>query len=130
MATLHGRGGMVYLQGSGAAATKLAEARSWSLNIDKELSEDNALGDSWVTQLAGFLSWSGSCELNFDTVETSPFDAATATAVKKLYLYPDSTATTRYYYGNVWPTLSVDDTMTEVMRGSLEFTGDGQIAAN
>lgn len=121
---------MVYLQGSGANATKLAEARSWSINVDRELSEDNALGDTWVTQLMGFLSWSGACELNFDTAETSPFDAATATAVKKLYLYPDAATTARYYYGNVWPTLSVDDSLTDAMRGSLDFTGDGQLAAN
>lgn len=130
MATIHGRGGMVYAQGSGANATKLGEARSWAFNIDRELNEDNALGDSWRTQLLGIMSWSGSIEGNLDTAETSPFDAATATSTKKLYLYPDATVTARYYYGTVWPRLSVDSPLADVARFTLDFEGDGQLAAN
>lgn len=130
MATLHGKGGMVYLQGSGANATKVGEARSWSINIDKPLAEDTALGDTWRTQLVGILGWSGSVAGNLDTVETSPFDAATATATKKLYLYPAAGTTTAYYYGTVWPTLSVDDPIGDIIRFTLNFTGDGQLAAN
>ena len=130
MATLHGRGGMVYLQGSGATATKLGQARTWSIDIDKDLAENNALGDSWVTQLAGLLKWKGKCDGNFDTAETSPFDAAAQTGTKKLYIYPDSTSTTTYYYGTVHPKLSVTGGFNEVTRFSLTFDGDGQLAKN
>lgn len=130
MATLHGRGGMVYLQGSGSNALKLGEARSWTLKIDRTFSEDNALGDSWKTQLLGLMSWSGSIEGNLDSAETSPFDASMATSTKKIYLYPDSTSTSRYYYGTVWPKLSVDVKMTDTVRFTLDYDGDGTLAAN
>ena len=130
MATIHGRGGMLYMQGSGAAALKLGEARSWSLKIDRDFSEDNALGDTWKTQLLGLMSWSGAVEGNFDAAEASPFDAVMATSVRKIYLYPDSTAPTRYYYGSVWPKLSGDVKMSDTVRFSLDFTGDGTLAQN
>lgn len=130
MATIHGRGGMLYMQGSGSNATKLGEARSWSLKIDRDFSEDNALGDTWKTQLLGLMSWSGAVEGNFDGAETSPFDAVMATSTRKIYLYPDSTTPTRYYYGAVWPKLSVDVKMSDTIRFSLDFTGDGALAQN
>ena len=88
------------------------------------------LGDTWVTQLTGFLKWTGSCAGNLDTVETSPFDAATATAVKKLYLYPDASTTSRYYYGSVWPKLDVELATDGIVRYTCDFDGDGQLAAN
>lgn len=130
MSTLHGRDGMVYLQGSGAAATKFGEAREWNIDIDRELADDAAMGDTWRTQLAGVLSWSGSIAGNLDTAETSPFDAATALAVKAWYLYPSSAAATLYYYGNIWPTLSISGGLGGAVSFDLSFEGDGQLAAN
>lgn len=119
---------MVYLQGSGAAATKLGEARTWSIDIDRAVDEDNALEDTWVTQTGGFLSWSITVEGNLDTAETSPFDAATATAVKNLYLYPQASVAARYYYGTIWPRLSVNAGVGGTARFTLTGTGDGQLA--
>lgn len=120
---------MVYLQGSGAAATKLGEAREWTIDIDRELAEDTAMGDTWRTQLKGVQSWSGSVAGNFDTAETSPFDAALATTVKSFYLYPSAAAYTSYYYGSVWPTLSVRGGLGAIVSFDLSFEGDGQLAA-
>lgn len=128
MATWHGKGGMVYLQGSGSTATKLGDAREWTIDIDRELDEDNALGDTWRTQLSGMLSWTGSVEGNCDNAETSPFDAATATSTRALYLYYLAGTVARYYYGSVWPKLSVTSGVSGTARYSLDFDGDGQLA--
>lgn len=128
MSTLHGKGGMVYLQGSGAAATKLGEVREWSIDIDKELAEDTAMGDTWRSQLAGIVSWSGSIDGNLDTAETSPFDAAIASSVKAWYLYPNAAAPTLYYYGSIWPTLSVSGGLGGIVSFSLSFEGDGALS--
>ncbi len=129
MTTIHGKGGMVYLQGSGGVATKLGEARTWRIDIDRELDEDEAMGDTWRTQTMGLLSWSGSIEGNTDTAETSPFDAATATAVKALYLYPLATSTARFYSGTVWPKLSIEVGVGGTSRYTLDFEGDGTLSA-
>jgi hypothetical protein len=129
MATLHGKGGMAYLQGSGAAATKLGEAREWTIDIDRELADDSAMGDTWRTQLVGIHNWSGSIAGNLDTVETSPFDAAIAETAKAWYLYPSGASPTLYYYGKVWPNLSVSGGLGSIVSFSLSFEGDGQLAA-
>lgn len=121
---------MLYLQGSGANATKLGECRSWRIDIDRETDEDNAMGDTWKTAITGFLSWSVSIEGNLDTAETSPFDAATATATKKIYLYPVASSTTAYYYGTIWPKLSVEVGIGGVARFTLDGDGDADLAKN
>jgi len=121
---------MVYLQGSGAAATKLGETREWSFDIDKPLSEDGAMGDTWESKQVGILSWSGSAGGNLDTAETSPFDAAVAVTAKALYLYPSDADATKYYYGSVWPRLSVSASKDDIIRFSLSFDGDGALSAN
>lgn len=129
MGTLHGKGGLLYLAGSGVAV-KIGECKKWSFNIDKELAPDDAMGDTWKTQLMGLLSWSGSIEGNFDSAQITPFEAATATSTKNIYLYPDSTSLTKYYYGMCWPKLSVDVDKGSVESFTCSFEGDGQLAAN
>jgi hypothetical protein len=130
MATIHGKGGMVYLQGSGNAATMLGEARSWKIAIDSETDEDNALGDTWKTSLKGLMGWNMSVEGNFDTAETSPFDAATASTVKTVYLYPVAASTARYYYGSCWPKLNVEAGLGGTARFTLDADGSGAISLN
>lgn len=130
MAALHGRGGMVYLQGSGANAIKLGLARGWSIDTTREKASSNALGDTWISNLNGLLGFKGKIELLLDNADTTAFDAATATATKKFYFYPDNTNTATYYYGTIWPELSVNDTLKDVENGTLSFEGDGQLAKN
>ncbi len=128
MATFHGLGGMLYLQGSGAAATKLGECKKWSISVDRALSEDDAMGDTWATNLSGLLKWSMSVDYNADLAETSPFDAATATSSKAVYLYPVAGTVTAYYYGSIWPKMTVDVDKGSTASGSLTGEGDGQLA--
>lgn len=130
MATFHGNSGMLYLQGSGSNATKLGEVKKWSITIDRDLSPDDAMGDTWATQLSGLLKWSMSADYNADTAETSPFDAATATATKKVYLYPVASTVTSYYYGTIWPKMSIDVDKSGTASGTLTGDGDGQLAKN
>lgn len=130
MAALHGKGGMVYLQGSGATAIKLGEARGWSIDVTREKANDNVLGDTWMTNLTGLLGWKGKIDGLLDNADTTAFDAAVATAVKKVYIYPDLTNTATYYYGTIWPELSLNATMKDVINYTLNFEGDGQLAKN
>lgn len=130
MATFHGKNGMVYLEGTAAGAVKLIEARSWSIDIDRELDEDMSFGDDWKTQLSGVLSWTVEVEINASDSQVSPFEAATSMATKRVYIYPISGVTARYYYGFIWPKLSVSASTSGVARGTLKGDGDGQLAAN
>lgn len=129
MATIHGKGGMVYLHAAAASPAKWGEARTWRINIDRAMDEDNALGDTWRTQLAGLLSWSGSIEANVDTADANPFTAATATSAWFMEIYPVASVTARFYSGQIWPKLSVEGGIAGVSRATLDFDGEGTLSA-
>jgi len=128
MATIHGKGGAVALAPGGSGGAVVGEGRSWRIDLDKEFDEDSAFGDTWRTQLLGLISWSGSVEANFDTAATALFAAATATALSSLYLYPQGTGTAAYYFGQIWPKLSVEVGITGTARATVDFDGDGALS--
>lgn len=135
MAALHGRGGMVYLQGSGAAAVKLGLARGWSIDVTREKSSSNVLGDSWVKNLSGLLAFKGKIDGLLDNADTTAFDSATQVssgnaALRSFYFYPDATNTATYYYGQIWPEISITDSMKDVENYTMNFDGDGQLGKN
>ena len=132
MATLHGRNAVVYLQGSAATAVQISEANEWTINVDAQEVDDPAFGDTWRTKLRGLLQANGNVTGNFDTAQAgnAAFEAAIATSSRRLYLYPDAAVSARYYYGNVWPKLSVDVKVTDKGNFSMDFDVDGQLAVN
>ena len=128
MATLHGKGSVLYMSDGAAAAVKISEAAEWSIDVDFEDDPDPALGDSWKTTLKGLLNFSGAFSGNFDDAQDTLWDAAIAATSAKFYLYPASATTTRYYYGNIWPKVSVDGSVSGKENFSVTFSGDGQLA--
>ena len=119
MTTLHGRNAMLYI---GAV---ISEATEWHLTTERDLADDTAFGDTWKTNLAGMLGWSGSFAGRLDTASKQAFTVAIATTVAALYLYPTASTPTAYYYGNCWPTLTIDVTKDDTANISGDFTGDG-----
>ena len=128
--TIHGRGGGMYVQGSGANAVKLLQVRSWKITIDKAEDEDNAMGDAWVTQKIGLLKWTGNFGGNFDLTDTTAWDAAISTAAKNIYFYPVLATTTAYYYGQAHAKFDLEVALTGVARYTADFLGEGQLARN
>lgn len=131
MATLHGKNSIVYLQGSGADAVEISEATDFNIDADFDTDEDSALGDTWKTSVKGMSSWGGTLNGNYDTASTVAWDAFVATTARKIYLYPDRSSATQYYYGTCWPKLSVkpgDRAGRATYSGSVE--GVGQLAYN
>ena len=118
MATVHGKNAHVYLQGSGSEAVPITEANEWTFDFGADFSPDNAFGDTWESNLKGLNKFSGTIAGNFDTAQSTMFDAISATSERKLYLYPDRATTGRYYYATVWPTLS----------GTMPGTGTAKFA--
>ena len=125
MATLSTRQAIVYLQGSAAAAQVLTEAGDVQISIDRELIDDTCFGDSgWQTNMMGLDSWSGSVTANFDTTEDLLYDAFAANATRAFYVYPERTVSTKYYYGSIWPKLSISMPLG-LAKATMTFTGDG-----
>lgn len=125
--TLHGRFGGFYLQGSGATAVKLLQARSWKITIDKAEDEDNAMGDAWVTQKVGLLKWTGNFAGNFDLTDTTAWDAAISTSPKNVYFYPQIATPTAYYYGQAYAKMDLEVSLANVARYTADFVGEGPL---
>jgi hypothetical protein len=112
------------------AAVKITEAADWTIDVDFDKDPDPALGDTWETRLKGLLRFTGSFAGNFDDAQDDLWDATVATTVSKFYLYPDSGTATRYYYGNIWPQVSVAGGVAGKETFTVAFEGDGQLAKN
>ena len=128
MATLHGKGSVLYMSDGANAAVKVSETAEWSIDVDFDEDPDPAVGDSWETRLKGILRFSGAFSGNFDDAQDTLWDAAIAATSAKFYLYPASGTATRYYYGNIWPKVGVAGGVGGKETFSVSFTGDGQLA--
>ena len=130
MATLHFRNARIFLAPTSAAvATVITEARSFDLNFDgAELEDDSTLGDEWKTHIPGTKSWSVSVESNYNTAQTTVFDAATQLlGPVRFYAYPDFASSSRFYTGLVWVKFRISGGITQVGRVDIDMTGDGAL---
>ena len=126
MATLSARNAIVYLQGSSTTISEvLTEAGDVQLSLDSELMDDTCFGDlGWQTNKIGLKSWSGTVTANFDTTQQHLMQAYEANATRYLYVYPERTAMTKYYYGSIWPKLSISLPLG-LAKATMAFQGDG-----
>lgn len=127
MSTFNGKGGMLYLQGSGTEAVKVAECREWSIETDYSLDEDNAMGDTYESYTRGLNKASGKIDFNLDDADNNLWEAANQDTSRKCYFYPKSGVTGAYYYALVYPKISVSVGLGGTARGSMTFQTDGAI---
>lgn len=114
-----GKNGLVYVSG-----TELVGANSWSVAIDAEAIEYSYFGKIWMGNLVGLKSWSGSIEAIHDQDSELLQDAAIATILVALLIYPDNTDVTTYYSGNAIFGASPEGSMDSPVTISSDFTGD------
>ena len=127
MAILNAKNAIVYLQGSAAAAVTLTEAADVTIDADFDTEATTAFGDTWETHAKGINRWSGTITGNFDTAQSILFDAIGQATARKLYVYPDRDTSANYYYGTVWPRLSVSLPFG-IGKFTASFQGDGELA--
>lgn len=136
LTTLHGKNGWCLLAPAPPmAAIPLGSARTWRFVIDQDLIENTqGFGAVWKTFLLAGTSWTAQIEGNFDLTNTSPFTAAAQPSIAgpsvyggpvATYLYPDRGTLGRFYAGYGWPKLTVQARLTDVVRFTLDLTGDG-----
>lgn len=130
MATVSGRGGMLYVAPGTGAAVKVGSARSWKITIDRTVDEDNAFGDTWVHSVSIIRKFSGSVAGNMDTVDNTVFSAAISDTESNFYLYPIATAPTSYYYGSGFFKFDMEESLDKVVRYTADFDGQGAVGVH
>lgn len=127
MARYAGRNGVIYLSstGSGTAAAILGGV-SWSLDMSTDKLETTAFGDANKTYVQGLRDLQLQFEARYDDTETKIFAAAQSTDGCKVYLYPASTAPSKYAYGTAW----LDASLAVDVNGVVTISGKGAAASS
>ena len=123
---LAGKSGKVMI-----GTSNVAEIKSWSLDTSVDMLDDTVLGDSWKTFIAGLAEWGAKAEgvfaIDTDTNGQTALQTAYLTGASvtlKLYVSP-----TKFYSGTAYiSSLSVEDTVEDIVSVSLEFQGSGQLS--
>jgi hypothetical protein len=126
MARYHGQRGVVYISTTGTGtATTTASLSAWTLDLDTDLVETTSFGDSNKTYVQGLRNVQGTISGFWDDTETKLFTASTSSDGCKLYLYPSSTATSKYAYGPAWLSVSLDTGVGDAVTVSANFSANG-----
>ena len=123
-----GKNGKVVIGES--ATKKVVGIKNWSLELALDTLETTALGDDWKNYITGLKEWSASSEGDYEV----PVDADGQQALQDAFLngttvtvklYVDGT---NYYKGEAFiNSLSIEDSVDDVVSISIEFTGTGAL---
>lgn len=126
MAAYAGRVGVVYMSttGSGTASTVI-KLNHWTINRTTDKIEVTSFGDTNKTYVQGLPDLQGTLSGFWDDTESKPFTAAASSTGCKLYLYPSSDITTKYWYGPAWLDISMDTAVNGAVGITSQFVANG-----
>ena len=132
MARISGRNMAVYLSVDGVvAATPLPFMAEYDISSSADQIEVTAGGDQNKTYVPGLPDFSGSISGFYDSALTSTTDAlykASRDGVARgFYLYPDSTDTTRAFYGTAYFDFSIKSGVGSATTVSSKISAAGNI---
>lgn len=132
MARKHGRRGRLYADFSTAgtsAAVPVASLKQWSIDFSTDNVDATCFGDTNKQYLAGLPDSSGTFAGLYDDTSASAYAAAidnTANNARKFYLYPDTSDTSKYWFG----TGLFDASYSAAVDGAIELSGNWAAASN
>lgn len=126
MALYHGKKGVVYMSTTGGGtAVSVVGLKSWSLNMPTDKVEVTAFGDSNKAYVQGLPDATGDLSGWWDDTSDAMYDASRSTNGVKMYLYPSSDASTKYWYGPAWVDFSINNPVDGAVEISAAFVANG-----
>ncbi|MFA5053512.1 MAG: hypothetical protein WC565_05615 [Parcubacteria group bacterium] len=123
MAKYHGKNGLVYVSPSGTGvAVSVGGLSEWSLDMAVDTVEVTAFGDTNKTYVVGLKDLKGSFSGFWDDAVDTLFTATDSGEAVRMYLYPNSTAITKYWYGTAFTDISVSTGVSAAVAVSGNFT--------
>lgn len=108
MARYSGKNSVVYISTTASGtATTIAGIASFTLDMPTDKIEVTAFGDTNKTYVVGLRDVSGTLEGWFDDTDDNLYDAMASGDAVKMYLYPSSSVTTKYFYGTAFVDFSL-----------------------
>jgi hypothetical protein len=126
VARYHGKSGLIYVSttGTGAAAS-VGKLSAWTLDMPTDKVETTAFDDTNKTYVQGLKDVSGTLTGFWDDSVDTLFTAGDSADGCKIYLYPASTAITKYWYGPAWLDVSVASGVAAAVTVSANFSANG-----
>lgn len=120
------RTAVVYISTTGAGApSNAAQLNKWTINRTTDKIEVTSFGDANKTYVQGLPDVKGTFSGFWNDTESKPFTGAASSTGINMYLYPDSTAPTKYWYGPAWLDVSMDCSVAGAVTISGNFAANG-----
>jgi len=130
MANYQGNNGTVKIKSGSDTLTAIADVRSWSMTMTREVVETTAMGDDFRKYLKGLQVFSGTMEIVYTDsenaiVETSLNPDTDATVQVEFYADANNTTTAKFQGDVIVTSFSVTNTYDGLMTATVEFQGTG-----
>lgn len=126
MGRYHGRGGVLYLEiASGGSASPFPFLRNWSINQASNPVDVTAMGDPNQVFVAGLPGASGDFSFWLDDSTNQTYSGALDGIARKMYLYPQASSPTKYF----WGTVIVDFSASASVDGAAEASATWSAAS-
>jgi hypothetical protein len=123
MARYHAKQAVIYASTTGpGTASQVSSQSAWTLDLSSDLVEVTSFGDTNKTFVQGLRNVQGTLSGFWDDTEGKLFTAATSTDGCKLYLYPSSSAPTKYAYGTAWLSVAVEAGVADAVTMTATFS--------
>lgn len=128
MARLAARNGRLYvgLASGSAAAEPVAFISKWTFAGASDTFDVTALGDANKTYVAGLPDAQGTFNGFYDDATVQTYTAASDGVARSFYLYPDTPATSDYWFGTAFFDFSAEGDVG----GSVTISGSWKAATN
>lgn len=129
MAKIAGRNAAIYVsQTTSGAATPLTYQNSWSMSFEVEKIDVTSFGNTTKEYVAGIADASGEFSGFYDDASNQTLTAALDGLSRKLYLYPNTNTPTQYFFGTIFPDMSVNADVDGAVEVSASWSAASPIA--
>ncbi len=126
MAKYSGKKGTVYISTSGTgAATAIVGLNEWSLDMKTERLDTTEFGAANKTTVQGFPDVTGRLSGFWDDTSDTLYDASKSADGCRLYLYPASTAASKFFAGPAWVDFSITTAANDAVKVTATFSANG-----
>lgn len=124
----HGRNGLIYLSvHAGDPASPLTYLNSWTISWTGSTSDVTTLADTQHVHVAELPDVTGTFSGFLDAGTSQAYVAAADGLPRNMFLYPDSTNTSRYFSGPVLADLAVSGSAAAAVAITVNWVAAGQV---
>lgn len=129
MAKIAGRNAAIYVGvTTSAQASPLTYQNSWSMSFETEKIDVTSFGNTTKEYVAGIADASGEFSGFYDDASNQTLTAALDGLSRKFYLYPNTNTATQYFFGTIFPDMSVNADVDGAVEVSASWNAATPIA--